>query len=198
MNTQIKLDSESKVLRISTAPKPTQKTYEPLQVFNDLNPMLNEVMPEFNFSNSPFSPIELAGCLKATMKKYGGIGLAANQCSVRARVFVIGNEDEAIACFNPKIVSISETSVSANEGCLSFPGLALNINRTETIGVEYYDENGKLKTNTFSGITARCFQHELDHLNGIKFTSYVGKTSLLMAKKRQDKLKKKFMRGQAR
>jgi len=198
MSTQLKLDSESKVLRISTAPKPAQKTYESLQVFNDLNPMLSEVMPEFDFSNPPFSASELAGCLKATMKKYGGIGLAANQCSVKARVFVIGNEDEAIACFNPKIVSISETSVSANEGCLSFPGLALNINRTETISVEYYDENGTLKTNTFSGITARCFQHELDHLNGIKFTSYVGKTSLLMAKKRQDKLKKKFMRRQAR
>lgn len=196
MNTQLKLDSESKVLRISTTDKPIERTYQVLQVFNDLNPMLNEVMPEFNFSNPPFNPSELAGCLKATMKKYGGIGLAANQCSVKARVFVIGNEDEAIACFNPRIVSISETSVSANEGCLSFPGLALNINRTETIGVEYCDENGKLKTNTFSGITARCFQHELDHLNGIKFTSYVGNTSLIMAKKRQNKLKKKFARGQ--
>lgn len=196
MSTQLKLDSESKVLRISTAP--TQKTYESLQVFNDLNPMLNEVMPEFDFSSPPFNPKELAGCLKATMKKYGGIGLAANQCSIKARVFVIGNEDEIIECFNPKIVSISETSVSEKEGCLSFPGLALSINRTETIGVEYYDENGKLQTNTFSGITARCFQHELDHLNGIKFTSYVGKTSLLIAKKRQDKLKKKFTRRQAR
>lgn len=196
MNTQLKLDSESKVLRISTTDKPIERTYQALQVFNDLNPMLNEVMPEFDFSRPPVNPIELAGCLKATMKKYGGIGLAANQCSIKARVFVIGNEDEAIVCFNPRIVSISETSVTANEGCLSFPGLALNINRTENIGVEYYDENGKLKTNTFSGITARCFQHELDHLNGIKFTSYVGKTSLLMAKKRQDKLKKKYLRGQ--
>lgn len=198
MSTQIKLDSESKVLRISTAPKPTQKTYEPLQVFNDLNPMLNEVMPEFDFSNPPFSPSELAGCLKATMKKYGGIGLAANQCSVKARVFVIGNEDEAIACFNPRIVSISEKSVLGSEGCLSFPGMFLNIQRNETIEVEYYDERGMLIKNTFTGITARCFQHELDHLNGIKFISYVGKTSILMAKKRQDKLKKRFMRGQAR
>jgi peptide deformylase len=196
MSTQLKLDTESKVLRISTDSKPKQKTYESLQVFNDLNPMLSEVMPEFNFSAPPFSPSELAGCLKATMKKYGGIGLAANQCSVKARVFVIGNEDDAIACFNPRIVSISENSVSGNEGCLSFPGLSLNVKRNETIGVEYYDENGVLKTNTFSGITARCFQHELDHLNGIKFTSYVGKTSILMAKKRQDKLKKKFTRGQ--
>jgi peptide deformylase len=198
MDTQIKLDKESKVLRISTSDKPIEKTYQSLQVFNDLNPMLNEVMPEFDFSRPPFNPVELAGCLKATMKKYGGIGLAANQCSVKARVFVVGNEDDAIACFNPKIISISETSVSGSEGCLSFPGMFLNVQRTETIGVEYYNEKGELQTNTFSGITARCFQHELDHLNGIKFTSYVGKTSFMIAKKRQDKLKKKFARGQMR
>lgn len=198
MNTQLKLDSESKVLRISTTDKPIERTYQALQVFNDLNPMLNEVMPEFNFSNPPFNPSELAGCLKATMKKYGGIGLAANQCSVKARVFVIGNEDEAIVCFNPRIVSVSENIVSGSEGCLSFPGMFLNINRNATINVEYYDERGMLIKNTFTGITARCFQHELDHLNGIKFISYVGKTSILMAKKRQDKLKKRFMRGQAR
>jgi peptide deformylase len=110
----------------------------------------------------------------------------------------VGNEDDAIACFNPKIISISETSVSSSEGCLSFPGMFLNVQRTETIGVEYYNERGELQTNTFSGITARCFQHELDHLNGIKFTSYVGKTSFMIAKKRQDKLKKKFARGQMR
>lgn len=198
MNTQLKLDSESKVLRISTVDKPTEKSYQILSVFDDLNPMLNEVMPEFDFSRPTLNPSDLAGCLKATMKKYGGIGLAANQCAIEARVFVIGNEDEAIACFNPRIVSISERWVEANEGCLSFPGLALNINRTETIGVEYYDEQGILKTNTFSGITARCFQHELDHLNGIKFISYVGKTSLMIAKKRQNKLKKKFARGQVK
>lgn len=196
MDTQIQLDRESKVLRISTSSTPAQKIYETLQVFNDLNPMLNEVMPEFDFSKPPFNPSELAGCLKATMKKYGGIGLAANQCAVRARVFAIGNQDDVVVCFNPKITSISEISVAGNEGCLSFPGMFLNVKRAKNIGVEYYDENGILKTNTFSGITARCFQHELDHLNGIKFTEYVGSTSLMIAKKRQNKLKKKFARGQ--
>lgn len=196
MSTQIKLDSEAKVLRISTSDKPIDKIYQVLQVFDDLNPLLNEVMPDFDFSRPSVNPIELAGCLKATMKKYGGIGLAANQCSIKARVFVIGNEDDAIVCFNPRIVSVSEDSVSGKEGCLSFPGMFLNISRNKTINVEYYDQQGKLQTNTFSGITARCFQHELDHLNGIKFTSYVGKTSFLIAKKRQDKLKKKYLRGQ--
>lgn len=196
MSTQIKLDSESKVLRISTTGKMEEKSYQILQVFDDLNPLLDEVMPDFDFSKPQFDPVELAGCLKSTMKKYGGIGLAANQCAIKARVFVIGNEDLSFVCFNPKIISRSEKCVSSPEGCLSFPAMFLNVERNESINVEYYDEKGILQTNTFNGLTARCFQHELDHLNGIKFTRYVGNTSLIMAKKRQNKLKKKFARGQ--
>lgn len=199
MSTQLQLDTSTNTLKINTGTEPVKvKNYEPLQVFNDLNPMLDKIMPDFDFNNPPMHPEELSGRLKTTMKLYGGIGLAANQCSLPFRVFVIGNGDESIACFNPRIISISEKKNEINEGCLSFPGMFLKIERPEFIEVEFENENGRTVRTKFSGVTARCFQHELDHLNGIKFTSYVGKTSLLMAKKRQDKLKKRFTRRQAR
>jgi len=197
MSTKINFDAESQVLNINTNLQEA-KTYDILRVFNDLNPLLNEVMPDFDFSNKQIDAKNLAGCLKATMKAYGGIGLAANQCGIKARVFVIGNEDDVMVCFNPKIISRSEKNNLGNEGCLSFPGMYLKINRNESITVEYCDETGMMKTDTFSGLTARCFQHELDHLNGIKFTKHVGKTSYIVAKKKQEKLIKKFARGHAR
>jgi len=199
MSTQLKLDTNTNTLKINTGVETVKaKNYEPLSVFNDNHPLLNHVMPEFNFKENSIDPEELSGRLKTTMKLYGGIGLAANQCGLPLRVFVIGDGDESIACFNPRLISVSEKKNELNEGCLSFPGMFLKIQRPEFIEVEFENEKGITVRAKFSGVTARCYQHELDHLNGIKFTKHVGNTSLILAKKRQEKLKKRFIRGQMR
>jgi len=195
MSSTLKLDNKTGILKIDTNASLSQpKKLERFMVFNDLNPMLNQIMPEFDFSNPSVNPVEFAQRMKLTMREYGGIGLAANQCGINIRMFVIGTENEMFVCYNPKVISKSENCVSGNEGCLSFPGMFLNIKRPEIIDVEYMNERGETVKNTFSGVTARCFQHELDHLNGIKFTNYVGKTSMIMAKKRKEKIKKKIIR----
>jgi peptide deformylase len=80
------------------------------------------------------------------------------------------------------------------EGCLSFPGLSLKVPRQDTINAVYYTEFGEKKTMEFSGITAQCFQHELDHMDGILFTQHVKPLALKMAKKKQDKVIKKYRR----
>jgi peptide deformylase len=130
--------------------------------------------------------------LKLTMTQYAGLGLAANQCGIFQRVFVIGTDQFQIACINPKIVSASEEIERQGEGCLSFPALSLKIARPKSVDVEYTTENGEIKQVTLDGLTARCFQHELDHLNGIKFTKHVGETTMLLARQRQAKMMKKF------
>lgn len=169
--------------------------YEPLLVFADTLPLLSQKMPNFDFSKPIVDPIELSARLKLTMKKYGGLGLAANQCNIPARCFVIQDGEKEIEFFNPRILESSEEKDNMIEGCLSFPGLMLKIPRSNYLIVEYENETGVTIKSQIAGLSARIFQHELDHLNGIKFTEKVGKTKLYMAKKEKQKLIRKLKKG---
>jgi peptide deformylase len=68
------------------------------------------------------------------------------------------------------------------------------LSRPKWVDVEFTDENGETKQTRLEGLTARCFLHELDHLNGVKFDSYVGPASIQQAKRKQEKLIKKIVR----
>jgi peptide deformylase len=129
------------------------------------DPILREEMPEFDFANPPTDPIQLSKDLTETMIQNKGLGLAANQCGLRYRVFVLTGE-QVLACFNPRVVSASAETTYLDEGCLSYPGLMVKIKRPQTIRVRFTMPNGDTTTRMFDGITARCFLHELDHLNG--------------------------------
>jgi peptide deformylase len=109
-------------------------------------------------------------------------------------VFVIGTDQFQMACINPKVLAVSDEIVKENEGCLSFPAFFLSLPRPKWVDVEFTDENGETKQTRLDGLTARCFLHELDHLNGIKFDSYVGPASIQQAKRKQEKLIKKIVR----
>jgi peptide deformylase len=82
------------------------------------------------------------------------------------------------------------------EGCLSFPGLSVTIDRHASIDVEFYDENGNRQEATLDGLTAQAFQHELDHLNGVRMIDRVKPLALQMARQKQQKLIKKITRFQ--
>ena len=152
------------------------------------HPALHEVLPEFNFSNPPVNPNEFASTLVETCKLNKGIGLSANQCGFKHRVFVMGAGDEYVAFFNPKVISLSDEMALMDEGCLSYPLLSLKISRPKEIMVEYQDFNGELRNTKLVGISARCFLHELDHMNGIVYTSRVKPLAFQMAMKKRDKL----------
>jgi peptide deformylase len=111
-------------------------------------------------------------------------------------MFVMGTDQFQMTCINPKIVSFSEDVDRKREGCLSYPGLFITIPRHTSINVEYYNENGELTSVTLDGVTAQCFQHELDHLDGVTFTSKVGPAALQLAKQKQQKMIKKITRAQ--
>jgi peptide deformylase len=138
--------------------------------------------------------VMLAKRMKMTMKLYGGVGLSANQCGVSERMFVIGTDEFQLVCLNPKVIKQSETTTKNREGCLSFPGLFIGIDRPDWIEVEYTDEFGTVKHGRLEGVSAQCFLHELDHLNGIKFVSYVKPVALQMARKKQKKTIKTIVR----
>ena len=123
------------------------------------------------------------------MKSKNAIGLAANQVGILRRVFVMRTQDgREFGCFNPEIVSYTTDPVDGEEGCLSFPNLWLKIKRHNKITAAYLDNAGKQCIIELEGIDARCFQHELDHLDGITFTEYVSSLKLQMARKKQRKL----------
>ena len=164
------------------------KQIEIFPLVPEIHPALKFKLPEFDFANPPVNPPEFASSLVETCKKYNGIGLSANQCGYNYRVFVMGSGDEYVAFFNPKIISVSEEKTRMEEGCLSYMDLFLNIERPSIIEVEYQDFRGDTKTTKFTGITARCFQHELDHMNGIVYTMHVKPLAMQLAMKRRSKL----------
>ena len=115
----------------------------------------------------PYQNRQLAEKMHHLMKKENGIGLAAPQVGISKRVFVMEIDDVFRACFNPEILESSQNVVEFDEGCLSFPGDQCIIKRPSEVQVRYYNLQGQQFEETLSGLAARCFQHELDHLDGI-------------------------------
>jgi peptide deformylase len=108
-----------------------------------------------------------------TMHAAPGIGLAANQLGISKRVCVVdlsvGEKDEDLHVFiNPRIVEASGSDV-AEEGCLSFPDIHLDIERPFLATVEAQDLTGKTFTMAARGLLARAMQHEIEHLDGRVF-----------------------------
>ena len=117
-----------------------------------------------------------------------GRGLAANQIGLLKRVFAIQLDGQVPYCmFNPEIVSHVDTSVENEEGCLSFPNLWIKVKRHSSLNAKYFDRNGKECIIELTGMDAVCFQHELDHLNGITFDTRVSQLKLALAIKKQRK-----------
>ena len=157
-------------------------------------------------STNPLLRIKLSECssdldrekvesqLIDSMKHYQGIGLSANQVGIMERVFVMYSDvkkGEIISCFNPKIITQSDTEVVIEEGCLSYPGLWLKVKRPDGIEVEYEDKTGEVQSKAMFGMECRSFLHEYDHMEGTDFTKKVSKIKLDRAKKRQSKMLKK-------
>lgn len=128
---------------------------------------LEVVCERFDFSNPPFNPIALSNSLTTFREGMKGIGLAANQVGLNLRVVSIKGIDSCL--FNPQIVHASEEKDVMEEGCLSFPGMVFKIKRSKSIRVRFTDALGNVQTQSYAGLTARCIQHEIDHLNGILF-----------------------------
>lgn len=135
-------------------------------------------------------PNDLVRNMAKTMMENNGIGLAGPQVGVMKRIFVMGNQDKLFACINPEILDASG-NVLDQEGCLSFPDLWLNVRRAETIKVRYQNAMGETIETEFTGLMARVYQHERDHLDGVCFDTRVAKLSLELAKNRRRKRSRK-------
>ncbi len=114
---------------------------------------------------------EIASLLEkmyVAMLYYKGIGLAANQLGLNLRLAVVSAEDKVFKLVNPRILK-KEGRFKIVEGCLSFPGLELEIKRAKRVWVSSLDEKARPLEIEAEGLLAVVFQHEIDHLEGIPF-----------------------------
>lgn len=103
------------------------------------------------------------------MKKENGIGLAAPQVGRNEAIFIMKKDNRIITCINPGISWQSDEQIDMKEGCLSFPKTFISLKRPSIVVVEYTDIRGRRNIEKMTGVEARCYQHELDHLSGITF-----------------------------
>lgn len=164
-----------------------------LKLVKSDNPILKTYIDPFDFVEPPTDPIQLAKDLYETMVENKGLGLAAPQVGLPYRAFAL-YAVPGIVCYNPRIVDESSETIVLEEGCLSYPNLFIKIKRPRRIKVRYQEPNGNPQTRVLDGMTARCFMHELDHLNGIVHTNKANKIHLeraLRKKKELDRMVKK-------
>jgi len=146
--------------------------------------ILKTTCKPFDFLNPPFDPVEFSQNLVKFMYEKNGLGLAANQVGISYRIFAMRAAPENFVCFNPKIVMPGTDQIVLEEGCLTFPGLLVKIKRSQHIKVRFQIPNGDTLTKQFTGLSARIFQHELDHLDGIIYYQKANKFHREQAMKR--------------
>jgi len=140
-----------------------------MELVNYKDPVLKTPCQSVDFNNSPFDILEFSKELVKFMYDNNAVGLAANQVGVPYRIFAMRGQPENFVCINPRIVHFSETDILLEEGCLTFPGLYVKIKRPQHVRVRFNTPNGDVMTKQFTGMTARIFQHEMDHLDGVEF-----------------------------
>ncbi len=143
----------------------------------------------------------LADDMLETMYDAPGIGLAAPQVGVLARLLVMdcvkeeGAAPRPTIMFNPEITAVSDEVNTYEEGCLSIPEQYADITRPAEVEVSWIDRDGKLQTSGFDGLWATCVQHEIDHLNGKLFIDYLTPIKRQMITRRMQKLKREKARA---
>ena len=150
---------------------------------------------------------KLIANMKETMYNASGVGLAAPQIGKSLRLFLIDaspfadddeleeEEREVLKTFNrvfinPKIIKEEGDEWAFNEGCLSIPDVREDVYRQEQITIEYQDEDFKKHTEVLTGLAARVFQHEYDHIEGVLFTDKLSTLKKRLIKKKLENISK--------
>ena len=134
--------------------------------------------PARRISKVDASVRDLARDMLRSMYTAKGIGLAAPQVGVHRQLLVIDLDLEEAATpplvlINPEITAAGASFNTYEEGCLSIPGVYIDVVRPSVVEVTYRDETGRPRRLKADGLLARCIQHEMDHLNGVLFVDRV-------------------------
>tara|TARA_R110002073_G_scaffold8207_6_gene45871 strand:+ start:116 stop:703 length:588 start_codon:yes stop_codon:yes gene_type:complete len=173
----------------------------PIVAYGD--PVLRKVAKDIDSDYPNLS--KLIDNMKQTMYNAQGVGIAAPQIGKSIRLFVIDatpfaededlskKEQEQLSNFNrvfinPKVVNEEGDEWAFSEGCLSIPDIREDVFRPDSVTFEYQDETFEKHTLTLTGLAARVFQHEYDHLEGILFTDKLSSLKKRILKKKLEKI----------
>lgn len=147
--------------------------------------------------------------MQATLRNADGVGLAANQVGILQRLVVLDlghtgpdgkrdfREQNLQQCVNPKIIRHSNETIVWKEGCLSLPNLWAEVERAATVRVRWLDRDGAPHEEDFDSLASVCWQHEIDHLNGILFPKRVSKLKQQLLLKKWQKLREEWLEDPA-
>lgn len=126
------------------------------------------------------------------MRRLKGIGISAPQIGSNKRICIIEpNPNTSYILINPVIIEASGIE-EKEEGCLSFPGIRVNVKRPIHLKVEALDINGNLQTYVVNNEVARIFYHEIDHLDGVLMIDYLSNLKRDAIKRKMNKLERRF------
>jgi peptide deformylase len=165
-----------------------------LPILHYPDPRLHTVAKPVNLASGIDARLtDLIANMLATMYDAQGIGLAATQVDVHERLIVIDTSEErnsALVLINPEILWVSPEKQKGDEGCLSVPGIYDGVERSTSVKISAFDENGKVREIEADGILAVCIQHEMDHLQGKVFVEYLSPLKRTRIKGKMAKLER--------
>jgi len=166
-------------------------------IIKEVKKLREKVTKDWSFDKPPVDSKEFGRELIDAMWKNSGLGISANQLGYSYRVFAMRGEtkEESMVCFNPEIKDFSPEMNTMEEGCLSLPDVYGKVVRPAHVAILYHNTDGKEEGQLASGLTARVFQHELDHLDGILFTDRMGEFSRMRALEKAKKIQQARSRG---
>lgn len=166
-----------KIILISFLLSLTSFASTPLEIIKIGHPTLRQTAQEIDFSEIQSEKFQqFVDDMVKTMKKAGGVGLAAPQVNQSIRMFVMKSWPGVplTVVINPKIEYLDEYGQKDSvEGCLSIPGKSLKVKRFKRIHLSYFDRHGEYISKELSGFGAIIAQHEYDHLNGVMIVDLV-------------------------
>lgn len=147
-----------------------------------------------NIDNIDGEVVKFLDELNNTMQYAKGLGLSANQVGRTVRAFAIDLSQfdvlaESKVIINPEIMEVGSEIITAEEGCLSFPGLFQIIDRPEKVTIKSLDLDGKEYFYEAKGLVARVIQHEIDHLDGVLFIDKLTSAQRSLIKRKIDRIK---------
>ena len=127
-----------------------------------------------------------------TMYAAEGIGLAAPQVGRSERLAIVDVEGRKFTLINPEILSTGVPPAKAEEGCLSIPDIYGAVERPSVVTIRFMDETGDIREETGTELLGRCFQHEIDHLDGKLFIDYLSPLKRRSALSKWEKAKDEY------
>ncbi len=155
------------------------------ELVKETDSFLKEVPEKFNFENPQVDPEKLQEQLVENMLHHEGYGLSANQIGIPVQAFSMMLDDKPIVVFNPEILEWSEETTYIREGCLSFPGLYVAVERARAVAMKFQAYDGEEQGGSLQDMSAKIFQHEMEHMEGKLFIDNVSGFKLKSAMKKR-------------